>query len=70
MKIQLTRTDKVELLKAIKKGELDTWRVPSLFQCLQGASAFEECMKRAFISDEAPLPPQSDSVVAEVRGVS
>ena len=57
MKIQLNRTDKVELLKAVQAGVLDTWRVPSLFQCLEGGNAFLELMK-ALPDEEDPLPPQ------------
>lgn len=63
MKIQLTRNDKVELLKAIQKGELDTWKVQSLWQCLEGANAFFECMKVAFReNDETETPPTPESV--------
>ena len=63
MKIQLTRTDKVELLKAIQKGELDTWRVPSLFQCLEGANAFIECMKLACEADgDEDTPPSPKAI--------
>lgn len=64
MKIQLTRTDKVELLKAIQSGTLDTWRVPSLFQSLAGANAFQECMKKAFQEDDTPLPHDGVSLTA------
>ena len=67
MKIILTRQDKIELLKAVEKGELDTWRVPSLFRCLEGSSAFLELMK-ALPDEDTPLPPKSDSLTAaEVR---
>jgi hypothetical protein len=63
MKIQLTRTDKIELLKAIQKGELDTFKVQSLWQCLEGANAFFECMKEAFREDdEQETPPTPESV--------
>ena len=67
MKIVLTRQDKIELLKAVEKGELDTLKVPSLFQCLEGGNAFLELMK-ALPDEEDPLPPKSDSLTAgEVR---
>lgn len=67
MKIQLSRADKVELLKAIERGELDTLKVPSLYQCLEGGNAFLELMK-ALPDEEDPLPPKSDSLTAgEVR---
>lgn len=63
MKIQLTKDDKIQLLKAIQKGELDTWKVPALFQCLEGANAFFECMKVAFREDdETETPPTPESV--------
>ena len=57
MKIQLSRTDKVELLKAIQSGMLDTFRVPSLFQSLEGANAFLETMKKAFQDNDDPPSP-------------
>ena len=60
MRIPLTKSDKVELLKAIQKGELDTNKIPSLFQCLQGANAFEELMKS--LPDEESPPPENDSL--------
>ena len=63
MKIQLSRADKIELLKAIERGELDTLKVPSLFQCLEGGNAFLELMK-SLPDEEAPLPPKSDSRTA------
>ena len=63
MKITLTREDKVELLKAVQSGVLDTLKVPSLFQCLEGGNAFLELMK-ALPDEEAPLPPKSDSRTA------
>lgn len=67
MKIVLTRQDKIELLKAVEKGELDTLKVPSLFQCLEGGNAFLELMK-ALPDEDTPLPPKSDSLTAgEVR---
>lgn len=62
MKIILTRQDKIELLKAVERGELDTGRVPSLFQCLEGGNAFLELMKS--LPDEEPLPPKSDPLTA------
>lgn len=63
MKIQLNRTDKVELLKAIQSGVLDTQKVPSLYQCLEGGNAFLELMK-SLPDEEDPLPPKSDSLTA------
>lgn len=67
MRIILTRTDKIALLQAIEKGELDTLKVPSLFQCLEGGNAFLELMK-ALPDEDTPLPPKSDSRTAgEVR---
>lgn len=67
MKIQLSREDKVGLLKAVQSGVLDTWKVPSLFQCLEGANVFEELMK-SLPDEDTPLSPKSDSLTAgEVR---
>ena len=63
MKIVLSRADKVELLKAIERGELDTLKVPSLFQCLEGGNAFLELMKS--LPDEDTPSPKSDSLTAE-----
>lgn len=65
MKIVLSKADKVELLKAIERGELDTLKVPSLFQCLEGGNAFLELMK-ALPDEKDPLPPKGDSLTAEV----
>lgn len=62
MKIQLNREDRVQLLKAVQSGVLDTLKVPSLFQCLEGGNAFLELMKS--LPDEDPLPPQTDSLTA------
>ena len=72
MKIRLTKNDKIELLKAIQKGELDTWRVPSLFQCLEGANAFIECMKLACERDddeETPPTPKAIHVGERVKAL-
>ena len=67
MKIQLNREDRVQLLKAVQSGVLDTWKVPSLFQCLEGGNAFLELMK-SLPDEDTPLPPKSDSLTAaEVR---
>lgn len=55
MKIRLTREDRVELLKAIQAGELDTLKVPSLFQCLEGGNAFLELMK-SLPDEDTPSP--------------
>lgn len=63
MKIVLTRTDKIALLQAVEKGELDTWRVPSLIQCLEGGNAFLELMK-SLPDEDTPLPPKSDPLTA------
>ena len=63
MKITLTREDKVELLKAVQSGVLDTLKVPSLFQCLEGGNAFLELMKS--LPDEDTPSPKSDSLTAE-----
>lgn len=63
MKIVLSRADKVELLKAIERGELDTLKVPSLFQCLEGGNAFLELMKS--LPDEDTPSPKSDPLTAE-----
>lgn len=63
MKIQLSREDKVGLLKAVQSGVLDTWKVPSLFQCLEGGNAFLELMK-ALPDEDTPLPPKSDPLTA------
>lgn len=55
MKIRLNREDRVELLKAIQAGELDTLKVPSLFQCLEGGNAFLELMK-SLPDEDTPSP--------------
>ena len=62
MKIQLSREDRVQLLKAVQSGVLDTWKVPSLFRCLEGGNAFLELMKA--LPDDDPLPPKGDSLTA------
>lgn len=46
MKIQLTKKDKIELLKAVRSGTLDVMRVPALASALDGANIFEELMKQ------------------------
>lgn len=46
MIVKLDRQAKIELLKAIKVGELDITRIPVLFNQLQGGNAFEEIMKK------------------------
>lgn len=63
MKILLNRQDKIELLKAVERGELDIMKVPSLFQCLEGGNAFLELMKS--LPDEDTPSPKSDSRTAE-----
>lgn len=62
MKILLNRQDKIELLKAVEKGELDIMKVNKLFQCLEGGNAFLELIKA--LPDDDPLPPKSDSRTA------
>ena len=46
MKIPLTKIDKVELIKAVRKGELDVMRVPCLSNQLEGGNYFLELMKQ------------------------
>ncbi len=47
MIVKLDRQAKIELLKAIKAGELDITKIPVLFNELQGGNAFMEVMKKA-----------------------
>lgn len=44
MKIQLTREEKIELLKAIQSGTLNTLSVPRICDQIQGSNAFMDLM--------------------------
>ena len=44
MKITLTKEEKTELLKAVAKGELDTAKIPRLFNEIKGVDRFMELM--------------------------
>lgn len=46
MVVHLDRQAKIELLKAIKAGELEVSKIPVLFNELQGGNAFLEIMKK------------------------
>ena len=45
MKITLEREEKVELLKAIQCGELDTLRIPRITAKIEGVNSFLDCLK-------------------------
>ena len=50
MKIPLTKSDKVELLKAVRKGVLDISRVPALMEFMKGQNTFLKLLES--IDDE------------------
>lgn len=45
MKITLEREEKIELLKAIQCGELDTLRIPRITAMIEGGNSFLDCLK-------------------------
>lgn len=45
MKITLEREEKIELLKAIQCGELDTLRIPRITAKIEGGNSFLDCLK-------------------------
>lgn len=44
MKITLERKEKIELLKAIQCGELDTLRIPRITAKIEGVNSFLDCL--------------------------
>ncbi len=52
MKIQLRKDEKIELLKAIQSGTLNTLRIPRICDEIQGSNAFEDLMKILDAEDE------------------
>ena len=52
MKIKLTKEDKIELLKAIKVGELDTNRSMDITAKIAKIEPFVDLMKEALLNDE------------------
>ena len=51
MKITLTREEKAALLLAASKGELDTNKVPRIYEEIKGCNPFLELMKELPDSD-------------------
>lgn len=45
MKIHLKKDEKIELLKAIQSGTLNTLRIPRICDMIQGSNAFMDLMK-------------------------
>ena len=45
MKIQLRKDEKIELLKAIQTGTLNTLRIPRICDQIQGSNAFLDLMR-------------------------
>lgn len=45
MKIKLTKDEKIELLKAIQSGTLNTLHIPRICDMIQESNAFEDLMK-------------------------
>ena len=52
MKIWLTKEEKIELLKAIHSGTLNTLKIPRLCDQIQGSNAFLELMMLCDAEDE------------------
>ena len=52
MKIPLTKSDKVELLKAVRKGVLDISRVPALMEFMKGENTFLQLLESIGDDDE------------------
>lgn len=52
MKITLERKEKIELLKAIQCGELDTLRIPRITAMIEGGNSFLDCLKEMGDEDE------------------
>ena len=44
MKIQLTKEEKIELLKAIQSGVLNTLRIPRVCDLIQDSNAYTDLM--------------------------
>lgn len=52
MKITLERKEKIELLKAIQCGELDTLRIPRITAMIEGGNSFLDCLIEMGDEDE------------------
>ena len=52
MKITLERKEKIELLKAIQSGELDTLRIPRITAKIEGGNSFLGCLIEMGDEDE------------------
>lgn len=52
MKITLERKEKIELLKAIQCGELDTLRIPRITAKIEGGNSFMDCLIEMGDEDE------------------
>ena len=52
MKITLERKEKIELLKAIQCGELDTLRIPRITAMIEGNNSFLDCLQEMGDEDE------------------
>ena len=52
MRITLEREEKIELLKAIQCGELDTLRIPRITAMIEGGNSFLDCLKEMGDEDE------------------
>ena len=52
MKITLERKEKIELLKAIQCGELDTLRIPRITAKIEGGNSFLDCLIEMGDEDE------------------
>lgn len=52
MRITLEREEKIELLKAIQCGELDTLRIPRITAMIEGGNSFLDCLKEMSDEDE------------------
>ena len=52
MKIILEREEKIELLKAIQCGELDTLRIPRITAKIEGGNSFLDCLIEMGDEDE------------------
>lgn len=52
MRITLEREEKIELLKAIQCGELDTLRILRITAMIEGGNSFLDCLKEMGDEDE------------------
>lgn len=46
MKLKLTKEEKAALLVAVSKGELDTAKIPRLYQEIKGNNDFSDLLKQ------------------------